>query len=69
MVGRIGGEVEYKVILVTICKESSLTIYEMVSPWKMVYENCVATHIGSEILVDFSKSRKRQKLTFPTERR
>ena len=44
-------------------------IYERVSPWKMVHENCVATHIGSEILVDFSKSRKRQKPTFPTERR
>ena len=66
MVGRIGGEVEYKVILVTIGKESSLTIYEMVSPWKMVHENYVAIYIGSEILVDFAK---RQKLTFPTERR
>ena len=54
MVGRIGGEVEYKVILVTICKESSLTIYEMVSPLKMVYENCVATQKPKKTKADFS---------------
>ena len=40
-VRKIGGEVEYKVILVAICKESSL-IYEMVRPWKIVLLHILA---------------------------